>query len=175
MIILSSQDALKAVIRSLHSTDPQTTRQSSEQPCSFNGEYTCLHINHKYVIIDDYRAYDDTFNYLNHAYKLCNHLNTINSHIRSVKQDQALFSIFFRMPISMMTASNRNIVRVTVPLCVEFIDHRWIPLTKASDAELWCFFFCFFNLHLNRRLSKQSRRWWCETPSRSLWRHRNAN
>ena len=21
----------------------------------------------------------------------------------------------------------------------EFIGHRWIPLTKVSDAELWCF------------------------------------
>ena len=28
---------------------------------------------------------------------------------------------------------------VTGPLCGEFIGHRWIPLTKASDAELWCF------------------------------------
>ena len=26
---------------------------------------------------------------------------------------------------------------------------------------------------LNKRLSKQSRRWWFETPSRSLWRHWN--
>ena len=25
------------------------------------------------------------------------------------------------------------------PLCEQFIGHRWIPLTKASDAELWCF------------------------------------
>ena len=25
------------------------------------------------------------------------------------------------------------------PLCGEFTGHRWIPLTKASDAELWCF------------------------------------
>ena len=32
-----------------------------------------------------------------------------------------------------------NIVRVTGPLCGEFPDHRWISLTKASDAELWCF------------------------------------
>ena len=24
-------------------------------------------------------------------------------------------------------------------LCEEFTSHRWIPLTKASDAELWCF------------------------------------
>ena len=40
----------------------------------------------------------------------------------------------------MMTSSNKNIVRVTGTLCGEFTGHRWIPLTKASCAELWCFF-----------------------------------
>ena len=40
---------------------------------------------------------------------------------------------------NMMTSPNRNIFRVTGPLCGEFTGHRWIPLTKASDAELWCF------------------------------------
>ena len=39
----------------------------------------------------------------------------------------------------MMTSSNGNIFRVTGPLCGEFTGHRWIPLTKASDAELWYF------------------------------------
>ena len=39
-----------------------------------------------------------------------------------------------------MTSSNGNIFRVAGPLCEEFTGHRWIPLTKASDAELW--FFC---------------------------------
>ena len=33
---------------------------------------------------------------------------------------------------------NGNIFRVTGPLCGEFTGHRWIPHTKASDAELWC-------------------------------------
>ena len=40
---------------------------------------------------------------------------------------------------NMMTSSNGNIFRVTGPLCWEFTGHRWIPLTKASDAELWWF------------------------------------
>ena len=40
---------------------------------------------------------------------------------------------------SMMTSSNGNIFRVTSPLCGEFTGHRWIPLTKASGAEFWCF------------------------------------
>ena len=39
----------------------------------------------------------------------------------------------------MMTSSNGNISPVTVPLCAEFTGHRWIPLTKASNAELWRF------------------------------------
>ena len=28
---------------------------------------------------------------------------------------------------------------VTYPLCGEFAGHRWIPRTKASDAEFWRF------------------------------------
>ena len=39
----------------------------------------------------------------------------------------------------MMTSSNENIFRVTGHLCGEFTGHRWIPLTKAIDAEFWCF------------------------------------
>ena len=38
-----------------------------------------------------------------------------------------------------MTSSNENNFRVTGPLWGESTGHRWIPLTKASDAELWCF------------------------------------
>ena len=38
-----------------------------------------------------------------------------------------------------MTSSNANIFRVTGHLCGEFTGHRWIPRTKASDTELWCF------------------------------------
>ena len=38
-----------------------------------------------------------------------------------------------------MMSSYENIFRVTGPLCGEFTGHRWIPHTKASDAELWCF------------------------------------
>ena len=42
-------------------------------------------------------------------------------------------------PLPMVTSSNGNIFRVTSPLCGEFTGHRQITLTKASDAELWCF------------------------------------
>ena len=52
----------------------------------------------------------------------------------------------------------------------EFTGHRFIPsqrpLTRSFDV--------FFDLHLNKSLSKQSWCWWFETPSHSLWRHRNG-
>ena len=38
-----------------------------------------------------------------------------------------------------MTSWKGNIFRATDPLCGEFTDQRWIPFTKASDAELWYF------------------------------------
>ena len=41
---------------------------------------------------------------------------------------------------SMMKSSTGNIFRVSGPLCGEFTGHRWIPLTKARDVELWCVF-----------------------------------
>ena len=71
---------------------------------------------------------------------------------------------------SMKTSSNGNIFRVTGPLCVEFIGHRWIPLTKPVTSK----FDVFFDLRLNKRLCKQWRRRWFETPSRSLWHHCDA-
>ena len=72
--------------------------------------------------------------------------------------------------ISMMTSSNGNIFRVTRHLCGEFTGHRWIPRTKASDAQ----FDIFFDLRLNEWLSKQRWGWWFETQSRPLWRHFNG-
>ena len=40
----------------------------------------------------------------------------------------------------MMKSSIGNISRVTGLLCWEFTGHRWIPPTKASDAEFDVFF-----------------------------------
>ena len=46
---------------------------------------------------------------------------------------------------TMMTSSDGNIFRVTGHLCGEFTGDRWIPRTKASDAELWFFFYLRLN------------------------------
>ena len=76
---------------------------------------------------------------------------------------------WFAILCIMMTSSNGNIFRVTGLLCGEFTGARWILRTKVSNEELWC----FFDLHLNKQLSKQSRGWWFEAPSGSLWRQCN--
>ena len=39
----------------------------------------------------------------------------------------------------MIASSNWSIFRVTGALWGESTGHRWIPLTKASNAALWCF------------------------------------
>ena len=74
--------------------------------------------------------------------------------------------------IFIMTSSNGTIFRVTGPLCGEFLPvfgefPAQRPVTRSFDV--------FFDLRVNKRLSKQSGGWWFETLSRSLWRHRNVN
>ena len=49
------------------------------------------------------------------------------------------------------------------PVTGEFPSQR--PVTRSFDV--------FFDLRLNKRLSKQSWGWWFQTLSRPLWRHIN--
>ena len=68
-----------------------------------------------------------------------------------------------------MTSSNRTFSSLLAvcarnsPLTGEFPSQR--PVTRSFDV--------FFDLRLNKRLSKQSRFWWYETQSCLLWRHCN--
>ena len=50
------------------------------------------------------------------------------------------------------------------PVTGEFPSQN--PVTRSVNV--------FFHLCLNKRLNEQSWGWWFETPSRSLWRHRNV-
>ena len=74
-----------------------------------------------------------------------------------------------RNPTTMMTSSNGNIFRVTGPLCREFTGHGEFPTQRPVTRS----FDIFFDLRLNKRLSKQPWGWWFETPSWSLWRQCN--
>ena len=71
---------------------------------------------------------------------------------------------------STMTSSNGNIFRVTGPLCGEFTGPGEFPTQRPVTRS----FDVFFDLHLNKRLSKQPWGWWFETPSWSFWRQYNA-
>ena len=90
--------------------------------------------------------------------------------VLKVINSQIMYPTWRISSIFMMTSSNGNIFRITGPLCGnsaitgEFPSQR--PVTRSFDV--------FFDLRLNKRLTKQPRGWWFETPSRSLWRHFNV-
>ena len=54
-------------------------------------------------------------------------------------------------------------------LCGEFAGHRWIPHKRPVTQSLGV----FFDLRLNKLLSKQSWGWWFKMPSRPLWHRCN--
>ena len=61
---------------------------------------------------------------------------TPNYYLRLVPDSLCLESGDFNICAKcMMMSSNENIFRVTGSLRGEVIGHRWIPFTKASDAE----------------------------------------
>ena len=69
----------------------------------------------------------------------------------------------------MTTSSNGNIFRVTGPLCGEFTGPGEFPTQRPVTRS----FDVFFDLRLNKPLSKQSWGWSFGTLTRSLWRHSN--
>ena len=68
----------------------------------------------------------------------------------------------------MVTSANGNIFRVTGPLWGEPpVTGVFSPQRAATRS-----FDVFIDLRLNTQISKQSKCWWFETPSRSSWRYR---
>ena len=59
--------------------------------------------------------------------------------LNALRYSSSSLFFLFNGTCANITWSNRTIFRVTGPLCGEFTGTRWIPLTKASDAELWRF------------------------------------
>ena len=57
------------------------------------------------------------------------------------------------------------------PFLGECTGHRWIPLTKASDAELWSFLWSAPEQIAKQTIETQG----VETPLRTWWRHGNDN
>ena len=84
-------------------------------------------------------------------------------------QPQHTRTLHISLGYNMMTSSNGNIFRVTGHLCGEFTGPGEFPAQRPVTRS----FDVFFDLHPNKRLSKQWWGWWFETPSRPLWRHSN--
>ena len=110
--------------------------------------------------------------YSNHSYVVmkpttvrCRY-NAVNCHLNPYK----------RHPIGRppgqdrMTSSNGKIFHATGPLCGEFTGPGEFPTQRPVTRS----FDVFFDLRLNKRLSKQTWGWWFETQSWSLWRQCNV-
>ena len=70
----------------------------------------------------------------------------------------------------MKTSSHRNLSQL-LTLCAR---NSLVTNEFPSQRSVARSFDVFFDLRLNKRLSKQSTRRWFETPWRSLWRHCNV-
>ena len=70
-----------------------------------------------------------------------------------------------------MTSSDGNIFRVTGP----FVGNSPVTGEFPAQKPVMRSFDVFFDLHPNKRLSKQWWGWWFETPWRSFWRHCNGD
>ena len=93
-----------------------------------------------------------------------------NMHIISLKSQQHLLGV----PAARLRRHliDMNVIFHRQAVFFSFMMTSWngtisaLPVTRSFDI--------FFDLHLKKRLSKQSWGWWFETPSRSLWRQCNA-
>ena len=89
---------------------------------------------------------------------LCGRISPVNSPHKYQWRGALMFSLTFALNKRwnkqsqgcMMTSSHENILCVIGPLCGECTGHWWIPLTKASDSELWCFLRAAGDLRRNR-------------------------
>ena len=71
-----------------------------------------------------------------------------------------------------MMSSNESISCITGPLWRESAAHWWIPLTKASDVELWCFLWSGPEQMFEQIIETPVI--WDAIEMRSLWFHCNV-
>ena len=103
---------------------------------------------------------------------MCHGIAEVAVFVVQLGQRLAFETVSFQMDLrgdnlSMMTSSNGTIFRVTGPLCGEYTGPGQFPTLRPVTRS----FDVFFDLRLNKRLSKQPWGWWFETLSWSLWRH----
>ena len=81
------------------------------------------------------------------------------------------FLVLFLLDVTlhMMTSPN-GIFSALLAICA---GNSLVTGDFPTQRPVMWGFDVFFDLHLNKRLSKQSWGWWFETPSHPLWRHCN--
>ena len=152
MGMMASQiTSLTIVYSTVHSGEDQWKHQSSASLTFVRGIHGWpVNSSHKWPVTRKMFPFDDVIMEIYIASSLCVHMWLVLIHY-------------------MMTSSSGNIFRVTGPLCGEFTGPGEFPAQRPVTRS----FDVFFDLRPNKRLSKQSWGWWFETPSRSLWCHRN--
>ena len=66
-----------------------------------------------------------------------------------------------------------ELISPTYEIVIVAMSYGWDAKSSVGDNNISWSFDVFFDLRLNKRLSKQSWGWWFETPSHPLWRHCN--
>ena len=128
-----------------------TTKQSTANPCAyFKGYSVCRTGPDKWPIFC--RHHFQAHFLFENRFILAE--NCFNSFLRNI--------MWWRHQMETFSAS-LALCGGTSPVIGEFPSQR--PVTRSFDV--------FFDLRLNKRLSKQSWDWWFETPSGSLWRLRS--
>ena len=87
----------------------------------------------------------------------------LNTYLKSSIMDQDMAVYFVRNKMETFSA--------LLDLCA---GHSPVPGEFPTQRSVARSFDVFSDLRLNKCLSKHSRRWWLETPSRSLWHHFNS-
>ena len=100
-----------------------------------------------------------SYQHIHHASMICAHGFVVLCYITTSYCDQSWWRYQMETFSALLALCAGN-----SPVTGEF--HAQRPVTRSFDIV--------FDLHLNERLSKQSRGWWYETLLRSLWRHRNV-
>ena len=88
------------------------------------------------------------------------YVQTLWNHLRRTSRDYCMMTSSMETFSALLALCAGN-----SPVTDEF-PSQW-PVMRSFDV--------FFDLRLNKRLSKQSWGWWFETQSGSLWRHCNGN
>ena len=88
--------------------------------------------------------------------------DTVSTIVDSILRNNSIHYAWWRHQMETFSAL-LAICAGNSPVTGEFPTQR--PVTRSFDV--------FFDLHLNKRLSKQSWGWWFETSSRPLWSHCN--